>query len=64
MYLIELVTDRYVFGGVTKIQVGYKEGEESAKEYCKTKTEELKGTYNEDCGCKYYQFRKLELLED
>ena len=47
MYLIEFVTDRYSYGGISKIQVGYKESEESAKEYCERKTKELEGTYNE-----------------
>ena len=44
MYLIEFVTDRYSYGGISKIQVGYKESEESAKEYCERKTKELEGT--------------------
>ena len=64
MYLIEFVTDRYSYGGISKIQVGYKESEESAKEYCERKTKELEGTYNDNMMCKYYQFRKLELLKD
>ena len=40
MYLIEFVTDRYSYGGISKIQVGYKESEESAQEYCERKTKE------------------------
>jgi hypothetical protein len=64
MYLIELVTDRYIVGGMTRSIMGYKETEDEAKEYCKRKTEELKGTYNEEMGYKYFDCVRVDLLAD
>lgn len=63
MYLIELVMERYSYGGTSTKQIGYTEDEQIAKDYCSKKTKELEGTYNENMGCKYYQYRKLDLIE-
>lgn len=62
MYLIELLVI-VAYGNITKAQLGYIEDEIKAKEYCERKTKELKRIYDKNMGYKYYQFRKLELLE-
>lgn len=63
IYLVELITDRYS-GGMSRMTVGYMLSEEEAKSYCDAKTKEIEGSFNENMGCKYYQFRKLELLKN
>lgn len=55
--------EKYSYGGTSTKQIGYTEDEQTAKDYCSKKTKELEGTYNENMGCKYYQYKKLELIE-
>lgn len=63
MFIIFLVTDRYS-GESSEQIVGYKETEDDARRYCELKTDEIKNTYNENMGNKFYAFRKIELIED
>lgn len=62
MYVISLITDRYI-GNVYKRIVGYKETEDEAREYCTLKTNIIRGSSKKYMGTKY-SYEKIELLKD
>ena len=65
IYLIQEETTGYIFGITTRSEIkGYYEcdNEELVKEFCKNKTEEIKGTYGEDRMYKTYSYKELSKL--
>lgn len=65
IYLIKEETTTYMMGTSTRTEIkGYYEcdNEEEVKEFCKNKTKEIKGTYNEDRMDKTFYYKKLNKL--
>lgn len=65
IYLIKEETTAYMMGTSTRTEIkGYYEcdNEEEVKEFCKNKTKEIKGTYNEDRMDKTFYYKKLNKL--
>lgn len=65
IYLIQEETTIFMLGITTRTEVkGYYEcdSEEEVKEFCKNKTKEIKGTYNEDKIDKIYSYKEISKL--
>lgn len=56
MFLIKLVTDRYI-GGISEQIVGYAITEALAQKYCDEETPKLQ--YNKTMGNKYYDYEAI-----
>ncbi len=66
IYLIQEETTIFTLGVTTKCEIkGYYEcdNEEEVKEFCKNKTKEIKGTYDENRIDKAYFYKELSKLK-